>query len=278
MRENSPSSLAGKRIVITRTLTDSEELARNLAERGATPVVFPLISFSAPEDFGPLDEVIDGIAEFDWMILTSARAVRALSQRAFESGRSLLPKGNRLRVACVGPVTAEAARRAKLPVDYVAETHKGVALAEELGSRLNQTRVLLPRSDCANPDLPVALKRHGAIVTEVTAYRTVKPADLNRGTHQEIANSEAHAVLFFSPSAVRNAPMLFGFEGLRVPKDKVVFVAIGTVTAKALRDAPFGQSVRIVVAEDTTTAAVIGTLEKYFGGEMKAAPAGAKQA
>src|SRR5690242_21461385 len=57
--DHSASSLAGKRIVITRAMTDSEELARELADRGAIPLVFPLISFSAPEDFGPLDEAID---------------------------------------------------------------------------------------------------------------------------------------------------------------------------------------------------------------------------
>ena len=278
MHENSPSALAGKRIVITRALEQSEALARELADRGATPLVIPLISFSALEDFGPLDEVIDGIAQFDWLILTSARAVSALSQRARESGRSLVPKERNLQVACVGPVTADAAKRANLPVDYVAGTHNGVALAEELGSRLNSAKVLLPRSDRSNPDLPAALKRYGAIVTEVTAYRTVKLTDMSRNTRIELANGETHAVLFFSPSAVQNAPVLFGFEGLRVPKGEIAFVAVGPVTTKALLEAQFGQSVRIVVAPDTTAAAVIETLEKYFAGEMKAAPAGAKLA
>ncbi|HEY6945637.1 MAG TPA: uroporphyrinogen-III synthase [Candidatus Acidoferrum sp.] len=278
MPEHFQSSLEGKRIVITRALEQSEALARELADRGATPIVFPLISFSPPEDFGPLDKAIDGIAQFDWIILTSARAVGALAQRALESGRSLVPKGSKLQVACVGPVTAEAAKRAKLSVDYVAQTHKGVALAEELGSRLSAAKVLLPRSDHANPDLPAALRRGGAAVTEVIAYRTVKPADVNRSTWADIANGEAHAVLLFSPSAVQNAPVLFGLEGLRAPKDKIAFVAVGPITGKALRDAHFAQFVRIVVAADTTAASVIETLEKYFAREMKAAPAGVKPA
>ena len=277
MPENPTSSLAGKRILITRAMTDSEELARELAARGAIPIVFPLISFSTPEDFGPLDEAINQIAQFDWIILTSARAVSALAQRAFESSRSFVPKGSQLRVACVGPVTAEAARRKKLPVDYVAETHSGLALAEELGSKLNAARVLLPRSDRANPDLPTALKRHGAVVTEVIAYRTLRPAEVDRVGLQDATNGETDAVLFFSPSAVQNSLTLFGIEGLRVPKDKIAFVAVGPVTAKALREAHFAQSSRIVVAAETTTASVIDALEKHFAA-TKAAPAGAKQA
>src|SRR5262252_8779328 len=140
------SPLAGKRIVITRAMTDCEELARELSRRGAIPAVFPLISFAAPEDFGPLDKAIDEFEQFDWIILTSVRAVRAVAGRVSESGRPLRPAGSHWRTACVGPITAEAARLAGFPVAHVAKTHNGVALAEELGSSLAGTRVLLPRS------------------------------------------------------------------------------------------------------------------------------------
>src|SRR5215471_14507366 len=185
-------------------MTDSEELARELSDRGATPLVFPLISFADPEDFGPLDKAIDELAQFDWLVLTSVRAVRAVAGRAAESGRVLQPAGSTWRAACVGPVTAEAARRAGFPVAHVAETHNGVALAEELGGGLTGTKVLLPRSDKASPDLPAALKRHGAEVTEIIAYRTVKPQDVDRSALGEVAFGKIHAILFFSPSAVKH--------------------------------------------------------------------------
>jgi uroporphyrinogen III methyltransferase / synthase len=275
--EDFASSLEGKRIVITRAMTEAEELARELSKRGAIPLVFPLVSFAEPEDFGPLDKAIDELAQFDWVILTSVRAVRAVAGRASESGRLLRPAGSTWRAACVGPVTAEAARLAGFPVALVATAHNGVALAEELGSRLAATKVLLPRSDRANPNLPAALKGHGAVVTEVIAYRTLRPAEVDRVRLQDATNGETDAVLFFSPSAVQNSLTLFGIEGLRVPKDKIAFVAVGTVTAKALREAHFAQSSRIVVAAETTTASVINALEKHFAA-AKAAPAGAKKA
>ena len=82
MGETRASSLAGKRIVITRAAGQSEALARALSARGAVPVVLPLVAFAEPEDFTPLDRAIAGIEQFDWMILTSAQAVRALAQRA----------------------------------------------------------------------------------------------------------------------------------------------------------------------------------------------------
>ncbi len=174
MAEASQSGLSGKRIVITRAAVQSEALARELSARGAIPVVLPLVSFADPEDFAPLDAAIAGIQRFDWIILTSAQAVRALAKRGKEVMRSLMYSESELRIACVGPATAEAARQAGLPVEYVAVTHTGAGLAEELGNRLQGARVLLPRSDRANQDLPQALKRHGAQVTEVIAYRTLR--------------------------------------------------------------------------------------------------------
>jgi uroporphyrinogen-III synthase len=266
--------LAGKRIVITRSAAQSELLGRELSARGAIPVVVPLVAFADPEDFALLDAAIAEIQRFDWMILTSAQAVRALIKRSGELKRGLIPGGSKLRIACVGPVTAETARQAGLSVDYVAETHTGEALAEELGKRLKGAKVFLPRSDRANPDLPPALKRHGAQVTEVIAYRTLRPTDVDQRNLRPITEGGADAVLFFSPSAVQYFSELFGSEQLRGLQDKLAITAVGHVTANALRQA--GVS-RIVLARNTTAAAVVESLEENFAGTVKQAQAGAKR-
>jgi uroporphyrinogen-III synthase len=235
--------------------------------------MLPLVSFADPADVAPLDAAIAGIQRFDWMIVTSAQAVRAVLKRTEELKRSLIHSGSKLRIAAVGPVSAEAARQAGLPVEYVAETHTGAALAEELGSRLQGAKVFLPRSDRANPDLPRALKLHGAQVTEVIAYRTLRPTDVDQRNLKQIAEGAADAVLFFSPSAVQHFAELLGSEQLRVLQDKLAITAVGPVTAKALREAGVERS---VVAGNTTAAAVVEALEAYFAGTVKRAPAGAK--
>jgi uroporphyrinogen-III synthase len=275
VHEAPQSSLAGKRIVITRAAVQSEALARELSARGAVPGVLPLISFSPPEDTGPLDCALADVSQFDWLVLTSAQAVRALTERAEDLQQSLIHiGGGQLRVACVGPVTAAAARDANLSVEYVAVTHNGVALANELGSRLQGTKVLLPRSDRANPDLPMALKNYGAQVTEVIAYRTLCAATDGKEELKKVIDGQPNAILFFSPSAVQHFVELVGVEQLRSIQDKLAITAVGPVTAKALSQAGV---TRAVVAENTTAAAVIEALEKHFGGAKKAAPAGAKR-
>jgi uroporphyrinogen III methyltransferase / synthase len=272
--EKPTSSLAGKRIVLTRTWSQSAELASQLEMMKAVPLVRPLISFADPEDFGPLDTAIAALAQFDWLILTSAEAVRAVARRSKELGYSLDQALRNLQLASVGPVTAEEAKRNNLKVHYVAHTHNGLALAQELGTRVQGKKVLLPRSDRAKRDLPEALTHQGAEITEVIAYRTLKPTESDQTIFDEIANGEADAILFFSPSAVEHFGQTFGNRGFRALQDNVAITAVGPVTAKALKEAGVQ---RVVVSSDTTVTSVIDALEKHFTA-AKAAPAGAKQA
>lgn len=274
MAEIARSFLDGKRIVITRAALQSEALAKVLAGLGAIPVVLPLVQFCEPEDFSPLDVAIAQLDRFDWMIFTSGQAVRAVVARSQKLKTSLTLAGNKLRIASVGPASAEAVQQAGLAVDYVAKTHNGVGLANELAGQLRGRSVLLPRSDRANPDLPLALKTHGAQVTEVVAYRTLQPSEVDRQKLSKISAGEADAVLFFSPSAVQNFAELVGAEHFLGLQHGLAIIAVGPVTAEALRHLKME---RIVVAADTTGAAVVQALENHFASAVKSFPAGAKR-
>jgi len=268
------SSLAGKRIVITRAAPQSEALAKVLAGLGAIPLVLPLVEFGEPEDFRPLDAAIAQLDQFDWIIFTSGQAVRAVVARSKDLGASLNPARSKLQIAAVGPVSAEAVRQSGLPVEYVARTHSGVGLANELGERLRDRSVLLPRSDRANPDLPASLKTHRAEVTEVVAYRTLQPGEVNRQKLSSISEGEADAILFFSPSAIQNFAELAGAEHFHRLQNNLTIVAVGPVTAESLRRFKIE---RIVVAADTTSTAVVQALESHFTSAVESRPAGAKR-
>jgi uroporphyrinogen-III synthase len=268
------SPLEGKRIVITRAALQSEALARQFSVLGAIPIVLPLVKFAEPDDFTPLDTAIAQVERFDWVIFTSGQAVRAVVARSQRLKAPLSRAGSKSLYAAVGPVSAETVRQAGLPVDYVANTHTGLALADELGERLRGRNVLLPRSDRANPELPAALAKHGAQVTEVVAYRTLQPTDVDKRNLSQIAAGEADAILFFSPSAVQHFAELIGVEHLRSLQARLAITAVGPVTAGALRAAG---AERIVVAADTTTAAVVQALEEYFAPTTSPSTAGVKR-
>lgn len=273
MAEAALSPLAGKRVVITRAALQSSELFEKLRARGAVPISLPLVSFAPPQDFAPIDAAMQNLARFDWAIFTSVNVVHALVARSATLGLDLHQLGKPPRIAVVGPATKQEAEHAGFSVDYVAKTHLGVALAEELGEQVRDHGVFLPRSDRANPDLPAALRRLGAKLTEVVAYRTLPPGDVDRERVAKIVAGEAAAVLFFSPSAVQNLADLMGRRQLGAAQNGVVMAAVGPVTAAALRDAGI-QS--IVVAADTTPAAIVAALEAHFADTAKRSTAGAK--
>jgi uroporphyrinogen-III synthase len=261
------SALFGSRVVITRAVEQTSDLVTKLERRGAIPISLPLVAFSTPENFAPLDAALHRWQEFDWVLFTSANAVQSVTQRAANTNLGILRPSSRPLIAAVGPATNEAAVNAGFNVTYVAKTHLGIALAEELAQQLRDKSVFLPRSDRANPDLPAALKKLGAHVTEVVAYHTLPPSNVDRDRVTEILDENSDAALFFSPSAVNNLADLIGRESLAQLQHKIAIAAVGPVTAAALRDHGVKN---IVTAADATTDAILSALESHFAASASA--------
>jgi uroporphyrinogen-III synthase len=229
------SPLAGKIVVVTRAAAQSSELCEELSARGAKARLLPLISFAPPENCDAMDEALNSIEEFDWVLFTSANAVQAVERRGEQLGRNLNKLAKLPFAAAVGPVTSGAAEAAGFSVEYVATDHSGTGLARELGEELRGRKIFLPRSDRANPDLRAALRKCGALVTEVIAYRNLPPITTDREKVQESLKDGVDGILFYSPSAVQNFLELLGQDRLNSLQGRVLMVAIGPTTANAPR-------------------------------------------
>jgi uroporphyrinogen-III synthase len=271
--EERANALTGKRVLVTRAAEQSEALVQALKEKGAVAVVAPMVAFGPADEAGLVDEAIRGIGRYDWMLVTSQNTVRALQERCEALGIMLGQSARNVRIAAVGPGTAEAAEHAGLKVEYVARRHQGAALAEELGEKIKGKRVLLPRSDRANPDLVRKLEEAGVKVKEVVAYKTLRPEEGKLGRTGQLLRDGADAVLFFSPSAVHHLQEILGNGEFVELSKRAVFAAIGPVTREALRK---GKVERVLMARDATVGAVVTALEEYFSGSGGKLPIGAK--
>jgi uroporphyrinogen-III synthase len=269
------SPLSGKRIVVTRAAEQSDSLLKALAAQGAISLLFPLLEFAPPEDCFPLNAALADLGQFDWILFTSQNAVRAFLERGSALDSPLVRPSGNTRIAAVGPATAEAIRKFGLSVDHVAATHTGLAFVAELRGQLQNASVLLPRGDKASRDLPAALREAGARVTEVIAYRTILPENLNDGVRWAIEKGTVHAILFFSPSAVHHLKKLLGAGKFSSVSESVLLAAIGPITAAALREAG---ATRSVSAADTTVEAILETLSSHFAGSSHPSAAGVKLA
>jgi uroporphyrinogen-III synthase len=263
LADSSKAPLAGKRIVITRAAEQSRELARMLEDRGAEVVLFPLVEFLPPMDFVTLDEQLLRLQAFDAVLFLSANAVRYV----FERSRYLHVDWGRCRpqlIAAVGPATARALSEEGVHVDYVARQHTGEALARELHASIAGRSVLLPRSDRGNEGVSTALKQIGACPSEVVAYRTAMPEEVNAAIAGRISRGEVDAMIFASPSAVQNFAALLGPDSVAKLAQQIEFAAIGPTTTEALREA--GLRVAMEAAESSAEG-LADAIERFYEGQ-----------
>jgi len=231
--------LAGRRILVTRTARQAGNLQQALEAQGAVVVSLPTIAIEPPASYAPLDAALARAESYHWLILTSANGARAMAERM----RALKLTPDRLahlRVACVGEATARAAAEAGLAVALVPKQYVAEGLVEAL-SRLEipiaGQRVLLVRAAVARDLVPDQLRRMGADVQIVEAYRTVVPNQSIESVRILLAPGAGtpDAVTFTSSSTVTNFLDLLRAAATNRPSG-LRAVSIGPITSGTLRE------------------------------------------
>jgi uroporphyrinogen-III synthase len=234
--------LYGRRIVITRP--EAQRMAEELERLGAEVTIVPLIEIR-PAGGRALEDAIETMSSYDWVVLTSVNGVTAVAQGL----AGLIGSGT--RVAAVGPVTAEAIRDTGLEPAFVA-SRASDDIAGGLG-QIDGMRVLLPQADIAEQHLADELRGRGANVEAVVAYRTVLVEPPMWGI---LPLRIADAVVLASGSACRSLAAAGGAGG------GAMLVCIGPKTAKVAREV--GLKVGLV-ADETTSDGIIHALVEEFG-------------
>ncbi len=236
--------LQGKRILVTRASKQAGALSDRLRKLGAIPVEFPIIQIAPPEDWAPLDDALKrlcvcsppimsfndqdrsggvtlsaakGLARsesyYTWLVFTSANGVNICFDRLNTLAYTTNNIGN-VRVAAIGPATAQALRHHGIKPDLVPDEYiaEGVAAAliedaHRHGVSLEGKRILILRAAEARKVLVEKLQRAGAIVEEVAAYRTRGAVIDDEQGHEVLRLLQAHQLdilTFTSSSTVRH--------------------------------------------------------------------------
>lgn len=234
------NGLLGSRVLVTRRRDQAEALAKALAARGARAILFPTIEVRPVADLSGLDHAIDTLEAYDWIAFPSPSAVDVVFDRLRARG-ARLPTG--LRVAAVGPGTAQALGARGARVDFIPSQFVGEQLGREL-TPVQGCRVLVPRAARGREELVIELTRRGAIVDEVSVYETL-PAAVDPREMEELERG-VDVATFTSPSTVENFFALLGARAVRVLGGAYV-ACIGPVTASAAR--ALGLTVHLEPAE-----------------------------
>jgi uroporphyrinogen III methyltransferase/synthase len=224
------SALAGKRVLVTRADEQAGALCSALESAGAVPLRSPTIRFVPPASLAQVDAALARLAEYDWVVFTSANGVRALCARLAHLGAPRAALASR-RVAAVGRVTAAALGPLGLGAAFVPAVESASALASSLPD-VEGRAVLLAVGEKADPAHADVLRRRGARrVDLVTAYRTLPIPPSARGV-QELRKG-IDALTFTSPSTVAGFVSL-GPEWRSLVGDAIV-ACLGPATSAAAR-------------------------------------------
>jgi uroporphyrinogen III methyltransferase/synthase len=260
-------TLAGRTVVVTRAASQAEVFVTALERHGATVISCPTIEIAEPENYERLDEAIDHLYGYDWIIFTSANGVEYLLRRLETRGVGVEDLDD-LKVCAIGEATADKLRDAHVHVDLIPSHAKAegvfAALSEFAGGneQLHGLNILIPRAAAGRDYLPKSLEEAGARVDVVTTYRTVVPADLDRGRLSAMLTGSADCIAFMSSSSVKNLALLFDTHDLGEKLRGLTIACIGDVTTATAVD--YGLQVDIQPDETTATALANAIAEYYL--------------
>lgn len=209
--------LNGKTVLVTRAAGQSSRFSAMLRQVGAAVVEMPALEICPPSSWDSLDRAIAHLADFDWLVLTSANGVNFLCDRLSQR-RGNLDDLMAVNIAVVGKKTATALQQRGLRPDFIPPHFVADDLAATLPLSLTASRspdandsaslcgvnILFPRVERGGRDVLVRdLTRRGAAVTEVAAYQSRCPEAIASDALTALQAGTIDVITFASSKTVR---------------------------------------------------------------------------
>jgi uroporphyrinogen III methyltransferase/synthase len=227
--------LLGRRILVTRPRHQAADMVARLEELGAVVSVLPTVEIREPADWSAVDRALAALSSYHWLVFTSANGVVAFFRRLRQTGRDLRALRD-LRLAVIGPATADALRSYHLEPDLVPPSFDSESLAASLKVRAAGQRVLLARADRGRELLREQLATV-AEVEQIAVYSQVDSIETDAEALQALRRGEIDDVTLTSSSIARSLIRQLDAEiQRRVRKREIRLVSISPVTSTAVRD------------------------------------------
>jgi len=250
--------LFGKHVLVTRPRHQAGDMVRQLEELGARTSLLPAVEVRPPMDWSAVDRAIAELSRYQWLVFTSANGVSFFLRRLREVGRDLRALGS-LRLAAIGPATADALREYHLEPDLVPDEYRSENLAAALRDRVRGQRVLLARADRGRELLHEELAAV-AEVEQVAVYSQCDAVDWDAAVLEELKAGHVDYVTLTSSNIARALVRSLEASGLAVLRDgRVRLVTISPVTSAAVRE--LGLPVAAEAREYTVAGVVTALLE-----------------
>lgn len=231
--------LTHKTILVTRAMGQASAFTTLLNEQGATVLDLPALEIRPPSSWAAVDQALENLDGFHWLVLTSANAVNFFLDRLLEQGYDLRQLAH-LNLAVVGKKTARVLRERGLKADFIPDNYVADALVESFPMPLSGLRILFPRVETGGRDVLVKeFSAQGAIVTEVAAYESGCPGTMPAAAVAVLQQKQVDTITFASSKTVRHFKQLmmaqFGDTWMGM-LEGVAIASIGPQTSKTCHE------------------------------------------
>jgi uroporphyrinogen III methyltransferase/synthase len=226
--------LFGRRVVVTRARARAGELVRLLRERGAEVFEFPTVDFPRATE---RDEPRLDVSRYAWIVLTSVNGTETLFERMHASGQDARDLHG-VRLCAISARAAEALRERALAPDLAPARYESDFVANEMeriAGSLRVARVLIPRAEIGRVALLDELRRRGAVVDTLDAYRAAIPDDSPQLV-DALERFSPDYIVFNSASAARNFAVILGTIRVAALAAGSAIAVIGPIAARAAED------------------------------------------
>ncbi len=253
-----------KRILVTRTRDQASALVTGLEECGASCLECATINIQPLEDYTKLDNELERLAEYHWLLFTSINGIKYFFKRLHSKGMDARDlKGPAF--GCVGKATADALFQYGINADLIPETFTGEGLAKSLLDQGVEGRnILIPRARDGQEYLPETLRGAGAQVVVAPVYQNIPENAQAEEVHRELEEGSIDMITFTSSSTVTNFIAMLGIkskEELQRLLGGVRIAAIGPITANTVLDSGLDVD---VAAEEHSIEGLIKAITRYW--------------
>ena len=233
--------LTGKTVVLTRSQDQQAEARALFENQGARVLDLPALIIGPPDEWAPLDDALQDLENFHWIIFSSSNGVMAVEQRLQLIGTSLSLAGlsKSFKVAAVGRKTARLLESLDVTPDFVPPKFSADSLIKHFPVSALGLRILIPRVQTGGRNLLFQeLSSAGASVIEVPAYESQCPKEIPRDTLTELTTAKIDAILFTSAKTAAHTAHLIE-EALGSDWEKILLgvkiISIGPQTSISCR-------------------------------------------
>jgi len=222
--------LFGLRVLVTRPRRQAEILCDQLGMFGAEVSVQPVIEISDPPDWASVDRALAELDRYDWLVFSSVNGVAYLLDRLFRSKGDLRALGS-IRLAAIGPGTAEELARHHLKADLVPSEYRAESLAAALAGEASGRQFLLARASRGREVLAERLRAAGGLVEQIVVYSSSDVEHADPQVAADLAAGRIDWITVTSSAIARSLGRLFGND---LHRSKLA--SISPVTSQVLRE------------------------------------------